>query len=242
MLTRFTFFYLFRYTIYCVFLASLISCSTQYPATSHSPVIQQPSYQSTYQQPVTHQPSYEPVVIERHPITTHSESGDIDQPQRSIAEPHDIDPVITTPTNPQLASIPIEEDPVKSKINIAEYNAMLFQASERGDTALILQMIEQGADIFSSNTNGETALHSAAAHNQVDAVRLLIKNGADVNSTTISGWTPLHSAARFGAEDVIHLLIQSGSTTQLRNQDGKSALDLAMQAGHQSAVEVLQGR
>ncbi|MEE9302654.1 MAG: ankyrin repeat domain-containing protein [Thiotrichaceae bacterium] len=260
MMTDSTFVYPLRYAASCISLVFIASCSTQYPSSGYNPVISQnrdASSESHSQPAMVYQSEYAPIIIERHSEVVSVELTGIDKGERDTAESQipepmvaasittmpntmpNTTPIITIPTSPQLDAV---EPPVINRMNVATYNATLFQASEQGDTDLILQMIGQGANISSANTNGETALHSAAAHNQLDAARILIENGADVNSRTVLGWTPLHSAARFGAENVITLLIQFGSLTQLRNNDDKSALDLARQAGHQRVIGVLTGR
>lgn len=129
-----------------------------------------------------------------------------------------------------------------NQINIAGLNGILFDASKRGDIDAIWNALERGADIKASNTNGETALHSAAAHSQVEAVRVLLDSGANINTKTILGWTPLHSAARFGSSDAVMALLQAGSNASTQNTSGKTALVLARQAKHDDVVKILQSR
>ncbi len=142
----------------------------------------------------------------------------------------------TSPQQSEVVKAP------KKIINISSLNNRLFEVSEQGDVDAILRLLGQGADIAASNANGETALHSAAAHNQVNATRLLIEKGANVNAQTISGWSPLHSAARFGSTDVVSILLLSGSDRDYRNNAGRTALSLAQQAQQAEVIRVLQSR
>ena len=242
-----------------LFLVVITSCSTHYPSVPSSSGIEskgtpavdtrQRVYSSSA---VDRQAQHEPEMQSRQAMVKESTRPRSDsQPhykpndQPQSAEPKAYIESKMTPSvmSEQQMPLPAVQQPTHvTVINIAEKNAILFKASETGDTALIYRSIEQGANVLSANTNGETALHSAAAHNQLEAAKILIEKGADVNSKTISGWTPLHSAARFGSVDVIRVLTRAGSSVNTRNSDGKLPRDLAIQAGHQSAVIALYAR
>jgi len=228
------------YIAVALLLVFTTSCTTHYSnlKTTYSPtynpnqgpvaVKNQPAHNYPVQRPI-----YAPVIVEQQPTMQQQEYQNSPVPSSTKAR------TVVDPVAVMDAEIKPTLEPSNSRLDIAEYNQTLFLASEQGDTDLINAMIRQGANVSSTNTNGETALHSAAAHNQVDAAMILIEKGADVNAQTISGWTPLHSAARFGSVDVINLLMGTGSMPQLRNNDGKSTVDLARQAGHDSAVRAL---
>ncbi len=49
---------------------------------------------------------------------------------------------------------------------------------------------------------GRTALHYAAANNQLEAVRRLLKFGANINARTVGGETPLIKATEMGHFDI----------------------------------------
>ncbi len=103
----------------------------------------------------------------------------------------------------------------------------LFEAAKAGDIATVQDLLDQGANINSSNKQGETALHAATSANQIQMANLLIAKGANVNSTTIGGWTPLHTAARVGASQVLSLLVAKGANLQAVNADGRTPEALA---------------
>ena len=212
--------------IFCMVIL-MSSCTTKYPDVQRSASSVGRFVESSVgnSRPVSSRRVSRPVAPVRESSVKNSVINT--QPQQSEVTSEIISEVIEVP---------------KQIVNISSLNNWLFEASEQGDVNAIWRLLEQGADIAASNTNGETALHSAAAHNQVDAARLLIEKGADVNARTISGWSPLHSAARFGSTDVVSILLQSGSDRYHRNNTGRTALSLAQQAQHTAVIRVLKNR
>ena len=103
----------------------------------------------------------------------------------------------------------------------------LFEAAKAGDVATIQGLLSQGANVNSTNKQGETPLHAAASANQSQVASLLIQKGANVNSTTTGGWTPLHTAARFKATQVLTLLMSKGANVNAMNADGRTPEALA---------------
>lgn len=59
-------------------------------------------------------------------------------------------------------------------------------------------LIQKGANVNLSDSNGWTPLFVAAASGHSKIVQLLIKSGADVNLKNNLGLAPLHGAAEFG--------------------------------------------
>jgi len=114
-----------------------------------------------------------------------------------------------------------------SKAPSAVVHGDLFDAAKAGDIATIQGLLDQGANVNSTNKQGETPLHAAASANQSQVAMLLIQKGANVNSTTTGGWTPLHTAARFGASQVVTLLIAKGANVSAVNADGRTPEALA---------------
>jgi len=66
-------------------------------------------------------------------------------------------------------------------------------AAETGNIGVLRTLIDAGAPLdVVDKLIGETALNTAAAHNHVDAIRLLAEHGADVNIPDSHRMTPLH--------------------------------------------------
>ncbi|WEW59952.1 hypothetical protein PRK78_005434 [Emydomyces testavorans] len=97
-------------------------------------------------------------------------------------------------------------------------------------------LIENGADIHSRTSDGETPL-LAAVSGLVDEARgskvwsklektllVLLNNGADVNMCSYTGVTPLRYAVDSGHPKMIELLISRGAKVNFRDIDGRTQL------------------
>ena len=67
----------------------------------------------------------------------------------------------------------------------------LMLAAMAGQPAAAKILIDKGADVKAKNTDGNTALHTAAFFCKPEMVALLIENGADVNAKNSDGETAL---------------------------------------------------
>ncbi len=90
----------------------------------------------------------------------------------------------------------------------------LHQAARRGDGNQIRMLLEQGYDINTRDSNGYTALYSAAGAGQTQAVKLLLQRGAraDIPDNFV-GYTPLVQAAFMGHKETVKALIDGGANT-----------------------------
>jgi len=102
-------------------------------------------------------------------------------------------------------------------------------------------LVLKGADVNLPSNNGFNVfpIHSAAAGNHTDIVKLLVTNGANVNVKQQAGVTPLHSAAQNGNPDMLILLLEHGADTQVRMEGGKLPADLAREKGFAEIAEIL---
>merc|ERR1712039_213481 len=80
--------------------------------------------------------------------------------------------------------------------------------------------------------NGTTALHIAAANNDVDAVCRLIEWGADVNLYDFRKRTPLHTAARKGKYETTMLLLELGADMNAKDEKEYTAVAHAEAKNH----------
>ena len=72
-----------------------------------------------------------------------------------------------------------------------------------------------------------TALHWAAARNQVPALEWLLEAGMDENITNGSGGTALHTAASNDAWEAVQVLCKAGCHPNHKDDDGQTARDVA---------------
>lgn len=82
-------------------------------------------------------------------------------------------------------------------------------------------------DVNLRDPRGFTALHHAAADDEVDLVRALLAAGATVDPQLEEGLTPLHLAAAWESVEVARLLLAAGADPRRRTDRGETPLDLA---------------
>ncbi|KAA0056596.1 ankyrin-3 [Cucumis melo var. makuwa] len=100
-------------------------------------------------------------------------------------------------------------------------------------------MLEFALDMGNRNAAGFYALHCAARHGDLDAVKFLTNKGYDVNATDSDGYTPLMLAARGGHGSMCKLLISLGARADARSTKGETALSLARKNEKSEAEEVI---
>jgi uncharacterized protein len=71
---------------------------------------------------------------------------------------------------------------------------------------IIRVLVEYGADINATDSNGASVVAIAAAHNRPELIKLLVELGADPTKRLTNGRTPLDYAKEANAMDVIKLL------------------------------------
>jgi ankyrin repeat protein len=102
-------------------------------------------------------------------------------------------------------------------------------------------LLLKGADVNQPSNNGFHVypIHSAAAGNYTDIVRLLVTNGAQVNVKQQAGGTPLHAAAQNGNPEILIMLLEHGAEVNTRMEGGKLPADLAKEKGFDEIADIL---
>ncbi len=118
--------------------------------------------------------------------------------------------------------------------------APVADAAERGDLEAIRELLRQGADVNTAQSDGMTALHWAAVHDDADLARTLLYAGATVRATTrLGGYAPLHLASRGGSVAVARLILEAGADPDLFTKTGVTALHFAADADAAELVRAL---
>jgi len=114
----------------------------------------------------------------------------------------------------------------------------LMLAVRGGHAAVVMLLVQRGADINARDMKGMSAFHSAAASGQEQLVECLLTAGADINAVDHCGKTPIYLAVEHGYSKVIKILAQHGANVGLRDLDGRSALHWA--ADNQQGEAMIQ--
>lgn len=118
-------------------------------------------------------------------------------------------------------------------------NHSLFSAVAEGDIEAMLELLEAGADINATDTNGNTVVMTATQKNNVDTVKILIEQGADINIRNDNQDNVLLYSGAEGLLEIVQLAIEAGADTTLTNRFGGIALIPASDRGHVDIVEEL---
>jgi len=139
-----------------------------------------------------------------------------------------------------------------SPIDVADNAGLtaLHWAIKRGHGAAIQRLVQSGASLVKSESNGRSALHLAVSSSAEfpadrrpffhDMVRYLIQSGGDVAWQDNDGATPLHYAAEINDIDLIAILVEiGGAAVNACDDEGESALFYALREGHVEAAKKL---
>src|SRR3984885_11158019 len=100
----------------------------------------------------------------------------------------------------------------------------LPDATQAGDSAAALALVDAKADVNARQDDGTTALHWAAYHDDLPLLRRLLKAGAKANVANDYGSTPLAEAAERADPEAIRLLLAAGADVESANPQGQTAL------------------
>lgn len=116
----------------------------------------------------------------------------------------------------------------------------LMLVSHAGETDLVWDLVERGADLEARDADGLTALMYAANMGREAVVALLLEAGADVNATDKQNSTPVMFAAQYGHLGTVEQLIAAGADLTARGDHGFTALGFSLQNGHRKTRRLLK--
>jgi ankyrin repeat protein len=125
------------------------------------------------------------------------------------------------------------------KMPKAKLNAMLLYAAEQGNSAIVIKLLDQGANINCKDNNGNTPLMHASMYNYLAIAQLLLERGADSNCTNDCESTPLIYAAMRNHLEMAQLLSEHNADIYYKGYNGKTALDFAHQYGYVEIAKLL---
>lgn len=112
-------------------------------------------------------------------------------------------------------------------------------AVTRGWASMVVELLENDANINEKGARGVTLIHAATARGLTDVAKLLVKRGLNPAKKTDKNWTPLHVAARYGHWQLVQYYLSLGVDPDIRNSDGQTALGLARHMRHHGIIKIL---
>jgi ankyrin repeat protein len=117
----------------------------------------------------------------------------------------------------------------------------LFTAIENNNSAVVMRLIKNGANINVRNHEGDTPLIAAVLDGNIPLTQILLQYGAQANTQEEeNGDTALHLASfNRGDPHLAELLIRYGANIEARNNEGDTPLISAVLQQNVPFVEVL---
>jgi rhodanese-related sulfurtransferase len=115
------------------------------------------------------------------------------------------------------------------KLNSRIDNAMspVMVAAKEGNSEILWELLEAGADVNLLNDDENPALWFACFNGNTDIIKMLISYGAKLDNQNVNGATCLIYAASAGKFDVVKTLVEAGAEIKTQTLDGFNALDSA---------------
>ena len=114
-----------------------------------------------------------------------------------------------------------------------ERTLLHWAVATRQFPVVIGTLIDQGADIYAKDVQGETPLWIAAQIGHIEVVRLLIAKGVkNINQTNRKLYSPLHIAAFHGHLKTVIFLLENGGDPMIEASEGFTPFELACYKGH----------
>jgi tetratricopeptide (TPR) repeat protein len=118
----------------------------------------------------------------------------------------------------------------------------LIKAAEQSDLGAINRALDAGIDVNGTDSEGWTALGTAASFGTVELVELLLTRGAKVDGRHANGETPLFHAARRGSVEIVQRLVDLGADVNAQDSNGhvplNSALTNRKSVAHMQIIEL----
>ncbi|XP_031555564.1 serine/threonine-protein phosphatase 6 regulatory ankyrin repeat subunit C-like isoform X2 [Actinia tenebrosa] len=124
-------------------------------------------------------------------------------------------------------------------INKFQKKTPIFYAVSNGNGELVDALIDAGADVNKTDSDGQTALFCALRSKNDNIVRAIIDAGADVNKTEKYGRTALFIAVLHDNKSIVQALIDAGDDVNKTDIVYQTALFSAVRQDNESNVRAL---
>ncbi len=115
----------------------------------------------------------------------------------------------------------------------------LEQAILRNKTAIVILLLESGADPNTANASKRAPLHLAIERNNPAVVSALLKAGAKPDAQDQAGWTPLHHAAAKNQLENAKALLAGEANPMVLSELGGTPLHEAAASGGAELIRLL---
>lgn len=130
--------------------------------------------------------------------------------------------------------------PVESYRDQLNFTPLMF-AAEAGDTEIARILLSIGADLETTDKDGQTALHLAAENGRTELVDMLLSDYKPrMNVRDKISRVPIQEAAKWGHLEVVKILIEKGGVDlNVHDFYRQTPLIWAARSGHSEVVELL---
>ena len=116
---------------------------------------------------------------------------------------------------------------------------LLSRLAEKGPKSEVERLLNNGADVNSTDWNERTPLSHAAEYRQFGISRLLLERGAIVDTRDKAGRTPLSFAAESDRSAIVQLLLDAGADIDSKCDDERTPLSYAAEGGNPQVIDLL---
>ncbi|KAK7066471.1 hypothetical protein SK128_007029 [Halocaridina rubra] len=127
----------------------------------------------------------------------------------------------------------------KANVRRLDGASPLWIASQMGHQSVVRLLLNHGTNVDICRHDGATPLFKAAHKGHVDVVQELLPYKPHLGLLR-NGESALHAAALYGHIRVLKALVQAGADPGLKNDQGLTPIQIASQAHHPEAVQLLK--